>query len=193
MATAVFVAPPNAVTFDDQTWHILPRGSSTPGVLGVSGPMPQGYYKDEKKSAETFRVVEGTRYTIPGDYAIIDADGTMHLLGRGSVCINTGGEKVYPEEVEVVARSVAGVTDCTVVGVPDERFGHAVVAVVSLAPGVSLEAEELVSRMRQSLAAYKCPKHVVFVDAVYRSPSGKADYKITTETALNALGLSPKS
>jgi acyl-CoA synthetase (AMP-forming)/AMP-acid ligase II len=192
LATAVFVAPPNAVTFDDQTWQILPRGSSIPGVLGVSGPMPQGYYKDEKKSSETFRVVDGTRYTIPGDYAIIDADGTMHLLGRGSVCINTGGEKVYPEEVEVVARSVEGVTDCTVVGVPDDRFGNAVVAVVSLAPGVVLEADELVRRMRESLAAYKCPKHVVFVDSVYRSPSGKADYKITTETAMQALGLMQK-
>jgi fatty-acyl-CoA synthase len=189
-ATAVFMAPPNAVTFDDETWDIIPRGSGRVGVLGVAGPIPQGYYKDPDKSAATFRIVDGTRYTVPGDYALIDEDGTMHLLGRGSVCINTGGEKVYPEEVEVVARSVTGVADCTVVGVPDDRFGNAVTAVVSLLPGARVTADDLIGEMRKSLAAYKTPKHVVFVDAVYRSPSGKADYKISRETALQALGLS---
>jgi fatty-acyl-CoA synthase len=188
--TAVFIAPPNVVTFDDQTWEIIPRGSGRVGVLGASGPIPQGYFRDPEKSADTFRSVDGVRYTVPGDYAIIDADGTMHLLGRGSVCINTGGEKVYPEEVEVVARAVAGIADCTVVGVPDDRFGNAVVAVVSRTPGSTVNAEELSSEMRKNLAAYKCPKHVVFVDFVYRSPSGKADYKITRETAMSALGIS---
>ena len=187
--TAVFIAPPNVVTFDDQTWEIIPRGSGRVGVLGASGPIPQGYFRDPEKSASTFRSVDGVRYTVPGDYAIIDADGTMHLLGRGSVCINTGGEKVYPEEVEVVARAVTGIADCTVVGVPDDRFGNAVVAVVSRTPGSNVTAEELSSEMRKSLAAYKCPKHVVFVDSVYRSPSGKADYKITRETAMSALGI----
>ena len=187
--TAVFIAPPNVVTFDDQTWEIIPRGSGRVGVLGASGPIPQGYFRDPEKSASTFRSVDGVRYTVPGDYAIIDADGTMHLLGRGSVCINTGGEKVYPEEVEVVARTVTGIADCTVVGVPDDRFGNAVVAVVSRTPGSTVTAEELSSEMRKSLAAYKCPKHVVFVDSVYRSPSGKADYKITRETAMSALGI----
>ena len=189
LATAVFVAPPNVVTFDDQTWEIIPRGSGKVGVLGASGAIPQGYFKDPEKSASTFRTVDGVRYTVPGDYALIDADGTMHLLGRGSVCINTGGEKVYPEEVEVVARAVAGIADCTVVGVPDDRFGNAVVAVVSRSVGSSITDAELVVEMRKSLAAYKCPKHVVFVDAVYRSPSGKADYKISRETAMAALGL----
>ena len=187
--TAVFIAPPNVVTFDDQTWEIIPRGSGRVGVLGASGPIPQGYFRDPEKSASTFRSVDGVRYTVPGDYAIIDADGTMHLLGRGSVCINTGGEKVYPEEVEVVARAVTGIADCTVVGVPDDRFGNAVVAVVSRTPGSTVTAEELSSEMRKSLAAYKCPKHVVFVDSVYRSPSGKADYKITRETAMSTLGI----
>lgn len=189
LATAVFVAPPNVVTFDDQTWEIIPRGSGKVGVLGASGAIPQGYFKDPEKSASTFRTVDGVRYTVPGDYALIDADGTMHLLGRGSVCINTGGEKVYPEEVEVVARAVAGIADCTVVGVPDDRFGNAVVAVVSRTGGSSITDAELVGEMRKSLAAYKCPKHVVFVDTVYRSPSGKADYKISRETAMAALGL----
>jgi fatty-acyl-CoA synthase len=105
------------------------------------------------------------------------------------VCINTGGEKVYPEEVEVVARAVQGIADCTVVGVPDDRFGSAVVAVVSRTAGSEISAEQLSVEMRRSLAAYKCPKHIVFVDTVYRSPSGKADYKITRETAMAALGI----
>ena len=187
--TAVFVAPPNVVTFDDQTWETIARGSGKVGVLGASGAIPQGYFKDPDKTASTFRTVDGVRYTIPGDYALIDADGTMHLLGRGSVCINTGGEKVYPEEVEVVARAVTGIADCTVVGVPDDRFGNAVVAVVSRSQGSTITSDELTNEMKKSLAAYKCPKHIVFVDAVYRSPSGKADYKITRQTAMEALGL----
>jgi fatty-acyl-CoA synthase len=187
--TAVFIAPPNVVTFDDTTWEIIPRGSGRVGVLGASGPIPQGYFKDPDKTASTFRNVDGVRYTVPGDYALIDADGTMHLLGRGSVCINTGGEKVYPEEVEVVARAVPGIADCTVVGVPDDRFGNVVAAVVSRTADSTVTPDSLVAEMRKSLAAYKCPKHVIFVDAVYRSPSGKADYKITRKTAMDALGM----
>ena len=187
IATAVFIAPPNATTFNDETWEPLPRGSTVPGVLGVSGPMPQGYYRDEAKTAQTFKEINGVRYTIPGDYALIDAQGVMQLLGRGSVCINSGGEKIYPEEVEVVARSIAGIADCTVVGVPDDRFGNAVTAVVSRTPGSSVTAEELLTEMRKTLAAYKCPRHVVFVDAVYRSPSGKADYNITRDIAISLL------
>jgi len=187
--TAVFIAPPNVVTFDDETWEIIPRGSGKVGVLGASGPIPQGYFGDPDKTAATFRQVQGVRYSVPGDYALIDADGTMHLLGRGSVCINTGGEKVYPEEVEVVARAVPGIADCTVVGVPDDRFGNAVVAVVSRTSESTVSADQLVAEMRKSLAAYKCPKHIVFVDSVYRSPSGKADYKITRTTAMEALGI----
>jgi fatty-acyl-CoA synthase len=187
--TAVFIAPPNVVTFDDATWEIIPRGSGRVGVLGASGPIPQGYFKDPDKTASTFRNVDGVRYTVPGDYALIDADGTMHLLGRGSVCINTGGEKVYPEEVEVVARAVPGIADCTVVGVPDDRFGNVVAAVVSRTADSTVTPDSLVAEMRKSLAAYKCPKHVIFVDAVYRSPSGKADYKITRKTAMDALGI----
>ncbi|MEI8321543.1 MAG: AMP-binding protein [Actinomycetes bacterium] len=187
IATAVFIAPPNATTFNDETWEPLPRGSSVPGVLGVSGPMPQGYYRDDAKSSQTFRVINGVRYTIPGDYALIDTNGVMQLLGRGSVCINSGGEKIYPEEVEVVARSIAGIADCTVVGVPDDRFGNAVTAVVSRSPGSTITSEELLAGMRKALAAYKCPRHIIFVDTVYRSPSGKADYNITRDEAMQIL------
>ena len=174
--TAVFTAPPNAVTLDDDG-HVIVRGSGVPGMLAVSGPMPVGYYKDEAKSAATFRVVDGIRYTVPGDFAIIDVDGTVHLLGRGSVCINTGGEKVYPEEVEVAARSHPDVLDANAIGLPDERFGEIVVLVASRAPGSTVTDNELIAHIRTQIAPYKAPKRIVWVDAVYRSPSGKADYR----------------
>ena len=182
-ATAVFTAPPNAVVIDDVTGRPADRGSGVVGMLAVSGPMPQGYWKDEIKSANTFRMIDGVRYTVPGDYATIGADGTVHLLGRGSVCINTGGEKVYPEEVEVAARSHPGVLDCNAVGVPDERFGQAVTLVASKTPGTDISGDELIEHVRTQIAAYKAPKRVVWVDAVYRSPSGKADYRWAAATA----------
>jgi fatty-acyl-CoA synthase len=163
-------------------------------MLAVSGPMPSGYYKDLDKSARTFRVIDGVRYTVPGDYALIDADGTVHLLGRGSVCINTGGEKVYPEEVEVAARSHPGVLDCVAVGVPDERFGETVVLVAARTPVSASEQDEgsptparddsdLIAHIRSLIAAYKAPRRVVWVDEVYRSPSGKADYRWARDQA----------
>ncbi len=179
--TAVFTAPPNAVVLDDATGRPAERGSGVVGRLAVSGPMPTGYFGDDTKTAETFRTIDGVRYTVPGDYATIDADGTVHLLGRGSVCINTGGEKVYPEEVEVAARSHPAVLDCTVVGVPDPRFGEAVTLVASRAPGSAdpdpAVADAVIAHVRGRLAAYKAPKRVVWVDTVERSPSGKADYR----------------
>ena len=172
----MFTAPPNAVTLDD-VGRVIVRGSGEPGRLAVSGPMPVGYYKDEAKSAATFPVVDGVRYTVPGDFAIIDEDGTVHLLGRGSVCINTGGEKVYPEEVEVAARSHPGVLDANAIGLPDERFGEIVVLVASRAPGTTVTDDGLIAHIRTLIAPYKAPKRIVWVDAVYRSPSGKADYR----------------
>jgi 3-oxocholest-4-en-26-oate---CoA ligase len=178
--TAVFTAQPNAVTLDEDG-RVIPRGTGVAGMLAVSGPMPQGYHKDPDKTATTFRTIDGVRYTVPGDFAIIDDDGTVHLLGRGSVCINTGGEKVYPEEVEVAARSHPGVLDCNVVGVPDDRFGHMVVLVASPSgsseqSGADLDGEVL-AHIRRCIAAYKVPKRIVWVDVIYRSPSGKADYR----------------
>jgi fatty-acyl-CoA synthase len=184
------MAPPNAVVLDDATGLAAERGSGVVGRLAVSGPMPTGYFGDDAKTAETFRTVDGVRYTVPGDYATIDADGTVHLLGRGSVCINTGGEKVYPEEVEVAARSHPAVLDCTVVGVPDPRFGEAVTLVASRSPDASPDAslgrpagadpaldEAVIAHIRAQLAAYKAPKRIVWVDTLERSPSGKADYR----------------
>ena len=182
-ATAVFTAPPNAVVIDDATGRAAERGSGVVGMLAVSGPMPSGYWKDPERSATTFRTVDGVRYTVPGDYATIDADGTVHLLGRGSVCINTGGEKVYPEEVEVAARTHPGVLDCNVVGVPDERYGQAVTLVASRVPGTEATDAEVIEHVRAQLAAYKAPRRVVWVDALYRSPSGKADYRWAVDAA----------
>jgi len=192
--TAVFTAPPNAVVLDDETGLPAERGSGVVGMLAVTGPMPKGYYGDPDRSAATFRVVDGVRYTVPGDYASIDADGTVHLLGRGSVCINTGGEKVYPEEVEVAARSHPAVVDCNAVGVPDERFGEAVVLVASRAAGDDASAasdDDVIAHVRERIATYKAPKRIVWVDAVYRSPSGKADYRWAREAAALAAEAPP--
>ena len=174
--TSVFMAPPNAVVLDDDTGLPAARGSGVIGMLAVTGPMPIGYHGDPARTAATFRVIDGVRYTVPGDYATIEADGTVQLLGRGSVCINTGGEKVYPEEVEVAARTHPAVLDCTVVGMPDARFGESVTLVASRAEGTSVSDVDVFEHVRGLLAAYKVPRRIVWVDAVYRSPSGKADY-----------------
>jgi len=156
------------------------------GLVGVGGQQPLGYYKDPEKTARTFVEAEGKRYSIPGDWAQVNDDGTtLTLLGRGSVCINTGGEKVFPEEVEEVLKKFADVRDAVVVGVPDEKWGEAIVAVVSTyAP---IDGSALIAFVKEHLASYKAPKHIVFVAQVFRSPSGKADYKHTKQVALDKL------
>ena len=184
--TAIFTAPPNVVTIDPATGSVLPRGSETPGMLGAAGPMPRGYWRDDAKTAETFRTVDGVRYTVPGDFATIAEDGTVSLLGRGSVCINSGGEKIYPEEVEVAARLHPTVVDANAVGVPHERFGETVVLVCSVSEPT--EAEDVIATVKQTIADYKAPRRVVFVDEVYRAPNGKADYRWARETAQSATG-----
>jgi 3-oxocholest-4-en-26-oate---CoA ligase len=168
-------------------------GSGQTGVLALGGRIPVGYYKDETKSAATFRIIDGKRFSVPGDYAEIRADGSIHLLGRGSVCINTGGEKVYPEEVEEMVKTVAGVVDAVVVGVPNERFGEEIVAVVQLGPGVpsgSITPEVVIDHVRSKLAAYKAPRQVRFVDTIGRSPSGKVDYARHRSETAGWLGVS---
>ena len=181
VATAAFMVTPNTSLFDDQTWKKIEFGSGRSGVLAASGSMPDGYFGDPDKSAKTFRVIDGVRYTIPGDFAEIDADGTVHLRGRGSVCINTGGEKVYPEEVEVAARAHPSIEDCVAVGLPDTRFGEIVTLVASRKSEIS-EAD-LIEYVKNQIATYKAPRRIIFVDAVYRSPSGKADYRWAKEIA----------
>jgi len=181
VATAAFMVTPNTSLFDDQTWERIEFGSGRSGVLAASGSMPDGYFGDPEKSAKTFRVIDGVRYTIPGDFAEIDADGTVHLRGRGSVCINTGGEKVYPEEVEVAARAHPSIEDCVAVGIPDTRFGEIVTLVASRHSDIS--ETELIDYVKDQIATYKAPRRIIFVDAVYRSPSGKADYRWAKEVA----------
>jgi 3-oxocholest-4-en-26-oate---CoA ligase len=181
VATAAFMATPNTALFDDQTWEKIEFGSGRSGVLAASGSMPDGYFGDPDKTANTFRVIDGVRYTIPGDFAEIEADGTVHLRGRGSVCINTGGEKVYPEEVEVAARAHPSIEDCVAVGTPDTRFGEIVTLVASRTSDIS--ETDLIEYVKNQIATYKAPRRVVFVDAVYRSPSGKADYRWAKEIA----------
>ena len=183
--TAQFMLGPQTKVFDENDEEIEP-GSDRIGMIANGGFTPVGYYKDPEKSAKTFRVVRGHRYAFPGDFARIAADGTLILLGRGSVCINTGGEKVYPEEVEEALKAHDSVWDALVVGVPDDRFGERIVAVVSPAPGAAIDEAVLVDFTRTRLAGYKMPRQIVVVDAVPRAANGKADYKTAKEAALAA-------
>jgi acyl-CoA synthetase (AMP-forming)/AMP-acid ligase II len=188
LATGRFTLSPNTRVLKEDGTDVVP-GSGEVGVLAVAGAaLPEGYYKDAAKTDATFRVIDGVRYAVPGDYATVEADGSVTLLGRGSVCINTGGEKVFPEEVEEVLKLHPAVGDCLVVGVPDPKWGQAITAVVALLPETSAKAEELVSLAKEHLAAYKAPKHVVVVDRVVRSPAGKADYRWAQETAKERVG-----
>jgi fatty-acyl-CoA synthase len=165
-------------------------GSGEVGVIALPGFMPVGYYKDPEKTARTFRVVDGQRYSIPGDCATVDADGSIQLLGRGSVVINTGGEKVYPEEVEEVIKQLPEVADAVCVGVPNERFGEAICAVVETNPGADLTDEQVREAVRNKLAGYKVPRTVRFVDTIGRSPAGKVDYKrLREESAAEVAGV----
>jgi len=187
MGTAKFMATPTTALFDEDTWERIEPGCGRSGVLASSGPMPSGYHNAPEKTAATFRTIGGVRYTIPGDHALIDADGTVHLLGRGSVCINSGGEKIYPEEVEVAARSHPAVEDCIAVGVPDVRFGEAVVLVAKSAGAAAVDADDIIRHVKTKIASYKAPRRVVFVDAFVRSPSGKADYRWARDVANAAI------
>lgn len=157
--------------------HPLEAGSGVKGLLARSGHIPVGYYKDEVKTAETFKEINGVRYSIPGDYARVEADGSVTMLGRGSVSINTGGEKVFPEEVEGALKSHPDVFDAIVVGVPDERLGHRVAAVVQTRGTQRPTLADLDTAARKEIAGYKIPRSVWFVDEIKRSPAGKPDYR----------------
>lgn len=158
-------------------------GSGAVGRLARKGFVPLGYYKDEAKTKATFLVVDGERWVLPGDNATVDADGTVVLLGRGSTSINTGGEKVYPEEVEIALMTHDSVADVVVVGVPDERWGEQVVAVVAAAAGATPSLDALQDHARGTLAGYKIPRALVLVDTVERTPAGKPDYAWAKKTA----------
>jgi acyl-CoA synthetase (AMP-forming)/AMP-acid ligase II len=165
---------------------LRPVGPGVVGKLARRGHVPLGYYRDPVKTAATFPVVDGVRWSVPGDHARIEDDGTITVLGRGSVSINTGGEKVYPEEVESALKSHPSVFDAVVVGVPDDRWGERVAAVVQPRAGAAPTLEQLGEHVRAHLASYKVPRQVVLVDAVVRSPSGKPDYRWARDVAAGA-------
>jgi 3-oxocholest-4-en-26-oate---CoA ligase len=162
-------------------------GSGELGRVALRGRTPVGYYKDEAKSAATFQVVNGVRYSIPGDWAEVDADGSIKLLGRGSQCINTGGEKVYPEEVEEAIKLHPSVADAAVVGVPDERFGQAICALVEPMPGATIDEAVLITHVKSHLSSFKAPKRVFPITSVNRAANGKLDYKALLAEALRVL------
>ena len=181
--TASFVLNEGVRVFDEDDREVQP-GSGRMGVVATSGMVPLGYYKDPVKSAATFREVDGVRYSFPGDFATVEADGTIRLLGRGSVCINTAGEKVFPEEVEEAVKRHPEIADCLVVGVPDDRFGERVVAVASYRGEPGAGEGAIIEFTRQHLAGYKLPRRIVLVDEVRPAPNGKSDYKWPKRAAL---------
>ncbi|MCB1644571.1 MAG: acyl-CoA synthetase [Pseudomonadales bacterium] len=167
--------------------RLVTPGSGEIGMIAAGGNVPVGYYKDPEKSARTFRTIDGQRYSFPGDYARVEADGSITLLGRGSMCINTAGEKVFPEEVEESIKRIPGIEDALVVGVPDERFGERVWAVVALHPNEQVTEDQIQSHCRSELAGYKLPRGIVMVPQVRRAANGKPDYQWARDTALAAL------
>ncbi|MFD3810113.1 acyl-CoA synthetase [Rhodococcus sp. NPDC058639] len=166
-----------STTVLDEDGNPIAPGSGQVGLIARKGNIPLGYYKDEEKTKATFREYNGVRYSIPGDYARVEEDGTVTMLGRGSVSINSGGEKIYPEEVEGALKLHPAVFDVLVVGVPDERFGERVAAVMALREGHTATLEELVASARTKIAGYKVPRSAWFVDEIKRSPAGKPDYR----------------
>ena len=183
--TAKFEITDRTKVFTDDDREVRP-GSGEIGMLAVRGRVPVGYYKDPEKSERTFRTIGGHRWSIPGDYATVEADGSVKVLGRGSVCINTGGEKVYPEEVEEVLKTHPSVRDAVVVGIPDERFGEAITAVVET--GLPIDEDDVISHVKGKLASYKAPKRVIVVDTIGRAANGKVDYKRLRQHAIDVLG-----
>jgi fatty-acyl-CoA synthase len=186
--TAAFVIGPNCAVFTEDGRRVEP-GSGERGLVAVTGFLPVGYYKDAEKTAKTFKTMEGGRWSVPGDWAEVNTDGTLKLLGRGSVCINTGGEKVFPEEVEEALKTHPIVRDAVVVGLPDARFGERICAVVETDGSSQPTLAELSEHVRQTLAGYKAPRDLVLVDSIGRAPNGKVDYKAIKDRAVATLGV----
>ena len=186
--TAAFVLGENAMVLDDND-EPIPPGTGVAGRLAVGGILPLGYYKDPDKTARTIKIINGKRFSIPGDYAIVEADGRLTVLGRGSNCINTAGEKVFPEEVEEALKTHPSIEDALVLGVPDEKWGQAVTGVVKLAPGMGFDEASLRAHVRETLAGYKTPKRILVAEVNLRAPNGKADYKSAAQFAREALGI----
>jgi acyl-CoA synthetase (AMP-forming)/AMP-acid ligase II len=187
--TAKFELGETCVVFTEDGRRVAP-GSGERGRTAVGGFIPQGYYNDPTKTAETFPIIEGRRWSMPGDWATVNIDGTLNLLGRGNQCINTGGEKVFPEEVEEALKRHPAVRDAAVVGLPDPRFGETICALVELKQDAEQPAPQALAHfVRHQLADYKAPRTVLFVDTVGRAPNGKLDYKAVKAVALERTGM----
>jgi acyl-CoA synthetase (AMP-forming)/AMP-acid ligase II len=158
-------------------------GTGAMGKLARRGRIPIGYYKDPEKTAATFVTIDGERWVIPGDLATIEADGRITVFGRGSVCINSGGEKIFPEEVEAAIKAHADIVDAVVVGVPDERWGQKVAAVIQVRNGAEVTLAVIDAHCRTKVAGYKVPRLLRVVDQIVRHPSGKPDYRWAATTA----------
>ncbi len=184
-ATAKFSQMPTTKVFTEDGRQVLP-GSDEAGLVAAGGNVPIGYFKDPEKSARTFKVIDGVRYSFPGDMAKVAADGSLILLGRGSQVINSGGEKVFPEEVEEAVKRVEGIHDCLVIGLDDDKFGQSVTAVASRAAGSTVDEATVIADVKGQLAGFKAPKRIVFVTEIPRAPNGKADYKAAKQLALDA-------
>ncbi len=182
------ISPLGGTVVLDEDLKPVGPGSDVIGKIARYGHIPLEYYKDPVKSAEVYVTsVDGTRYSMPGDFARVEPDGQITLLGRGSVCINSGGEKIYPEEVEAAVKSHPDVYDAVVVGVPDERWGSRVAAVIQARDGATPELESIQDHCRSKIAGYKVPRELHFVTTMQRSPSGKADYPWAKRIALGEV------
>lgn len=179
---AKFALGPSCKVFTEDFREVVP-GSGETGMVAVSGFLPIGYYKDPEKTARTFPVIDGVRYSVPGDWVRVEADGSLTLLGRGSNCINTAGEKVYPEEVEEALKQHPDVVDALVVGLPDEKWGQSITAVVQLVPDVALDEPALRAFVQGRIAGYKVPKRILARGDLERAPNGKANYALIRDYA----------
>ncbi len=185
--TAQFTFGADCAVFAEDGRRVEP-GSGERGRVAVGGHIPLGYYKDEAKSAATFVEFEGRRWSMPGDWAEVNEDGSLTLLGRGSQCINSGGEKIFPEEVEEVLKRHDAVRDAAVSGIPDDRFGERIAALVELHAGATANEPELVAHVKSVLSHYKAPRHVLVVKTIPRAPNGKMDYQSVKAQAVAAFG-----
>jgi acyl-CoA synthetase (AMP-forming)/AMP-acid ligase II len=183
-----FVINARTAVFGEDDKPVVP-GSGDVGRVGQKGHIPLGYYGDPEKTEKTFRVIDGVRWVFPGDMATVEEDGTMHFLGRGSICINSGGEKIYPEEVEGALKSHPALVDAVVAGIPDERWGQRVAAVLQVHPGQQPPLQQdIEEHLATLIARYKMPKFVHTVDLIVRSPAGKADYTWAAKVLAEAAG-----
>ena len=186
--TAKFQIGDNVKVFTPEGREI-PPGSGEVGLIARGDPLPEGYFKDQAKTDSTFKTYGGLRYSIPGDFCTVESDGTITLLGRGSGCINTAGEKVFPEEVEEILKLHPDIEDALVVGVPDEKWGQSVTGVIELRAGGAFDEAAIREHVRQHLAGYKTPKRLIAVPKMFRAPNGKSDYKAARTRALEELGI----